>query len=298
SRFVTDTQEPGISRKIVPRHPRRCETLLKFASTSESVETACLLNCDNRCVNIVHDKPAHSIPDHFGHRCPPVRHYRSSASHRFDHRKPKRLRPVDWKQQRLCIPQELFLFSPSDFADVLDVRVLKHPLNALVVIAVCVVDLRSNLQRHSQPIGYSDGSINSLLGRNPAEKCKITSRTRMKRKQVRRQTVMNSSLPVRPGNRLALRIGDRNDWHLGVRLIKRRKVRNVEPAVQGSYRWQSHPLRVREMKVVDMKVHSVKVGCRLKLLVQHRDVMGKWVNALAVCPERGCTTRDQSCAGY
>src|SRR6185369_1673651 len=94
----------------------------------------------------------------------------SSARHRFDHHESERLRPVDGKQQRTRVAQEVRLGVLTDLADALDDRIVEKRANLLVEIApVGRIDLRGDLQRNLRPPRDLDGTIDALFGGKPAD---------------------------------------------------------------------------------------------------------------------------------
>src|SRR5437868_13083541 len=101
----------------------------------------------------------------------------------------------------------------------------------------------------------------------------------MERVEVRGQTVVDRTLPVDPGQRRPLRVGDRDNRHVAEFAIQRHEVRNVETAVKSSQRTNALSPGQRKVYVLDMKVDDVESMSLAKHKVQHSDVMRVLIDA-------------------
>src|SRR6185503_10669638 len=111
-----------------------------------------------------------------GHRTAAESENRCAASHGFDHGEAERLRPVDGKQQRLCVAEEVRLLMLVDLSDEFDAGSVKQRLDLRPEIGlVGAVDLGRDLQRDAERPGYHDGTVWTLFRRDAAEKGDIVA---------------------------------------------------------------------------------------------------------------------------
>src|ERR1700680_5003434 len=93
-------------------------------------------------INIGHDETRNPIRDDLRNRSERMRNYGGSTGQRLDHYQPKRLRPINGKQQRGSISQESIFLRGSDFANETDKGMIEQPLtDALEVLPVRAIDL-------------------------------------------------------------------------------------------------------------------------------------------------------------
>src|SRR5580765_9017230 len=85
------------------------------------------------------------------------------------------------------------------------------------------------------------------------------------------QTVIDSRVPICPGDRFPLSIRNRHHRHLRILAKYRMQLRQIEPAMERGHRWGRIPPREREAHEIEMGMNDVKVA-RLsqRLLHQHR----------------------------
>ncbi len=82
----------------------------------------------DRFFHRIHDGTSQPIFDHFGHGATTEREHWRAASHGLDHRKAKRLRPVNRKQERVRLTEKLPLLLLIDLPDELDARAAEKRL--------------------------------------------------------------------------------------------------------------------------------------------------------------------------
>ena len=114
----------------------------------------------------------HAIVDDFRRGTAPESNHGSAASHGFDHDQPEGLRPVDWKKQGVCVPEELRLVPLADFADVLNIGGGgDHGLDHIrPIFLVDLVDFRCDLQLGARAVSDFNRAIGSLFRRDPTQK--------------------------------------------------------------------------------------------------------------------------------
>src|SRR5262249_52007398 len=96
---------------VVIRHSRSRKALLKNFATPFSAQ---LRHPSNGCYGILrsfHNEACVTLLHYFGNRAVAIGYDRRAARHRLNHHQPERLRPVDRKEQRICIAEE-FIFLP------------------------------------------------------------------------------------------------------------------------------------------------------------------------------------------
>src|SRR5437667_10158080 len=104
--------------------------------------------------------------------------------------------------------------------------------HGLKIILVHPIDFCSDLKWDANLLRNFDCPIDSFLGRNPAQKSKISSRFVAKLIHVCWQTVVHRGLPVRPRQRISLDIRDRDHQHLSNSLEQRNQNMKKEQAVE------------------------------------------------------------------
>src|SRR5580765_3307371 len=89
--------------------------------------------------------------------------------------------------------------------------------------------------------------------------------------QITWQTVIDSRVPIGPGDRFPLRIRNRHHRHLRILAKYRMQFGQIEPTMERGYRWGRIPSREREPHEIEMGVNDVEVaGFSQRLLHQHR----------------------------
>ena len=81
--------------------------------------------------------------------------------------------------------------------------------------------------------------------------------------------MINSSLPVCPGQRIALRVGDGDNWHVAEDLVQGRELGNVESSMQGCDVDDLLAAAQREVQVVDVEMNDVEVTPFTEYILQH-----------------------------
>ena len=155
-----------VNLKIVARHAFNGETAFEGAPHGAAIEFNSALNRCGRFRNLLHDEAIDAVVDDLGDRPRPESDHRRSACHGFDHDKPERFRPVDGKQKRDGVAEELRLLLLIDFAYVLDIRIcLYHRLDDFLPIHfISLIDFRRDLQRQPCLYGDFDRPVRPLLG--------------------------------------------------------------------------------------------------------------------------------------
>ena len=106
-----------INADIVFRHPCGGKTLFETLTHFFSIELGDARQGRDRLFHGFNDGAGDAVLDDLRNRAATESKDRRSASHRLDHGESKWLRPVDRKQQRLCLTQELRLLMVIDLAD-------------------------------------------------------------------------------------------------------------------------------------------------------------------------------------
>jgi len=81
------------------------------------------------------DEAGDALGDDSGYRAVAHGHYRGPASHRLDHRHPKRFAPCNWKQQTGGGAQEFGLLMFGDLTDELDMRLREERFDSCLKYA-------------------------------------------------------------------------------------------------------------------------------------------------------------------
>src|SRR5690606_24462746 len=102
---------------------------------------------------------------------------------------------------------------------------------SLEEVAIAYVDLGGYLERHSAGNGDVDRSIKSFLRRNASEKSKVLALGVARLKKISSDTVVHVRHPSNIGQRLALRMRDRDHRHVLIEIVKRSEIRNIQPPV-------------------------------------------------------------------
>ena len=207
----------------------------------------------------------------------PPGHDRGAARHGLDHHQPERLRPVDRKQQRLGVAQELGFLVVADLADILDQRIGQQGLDFVVEVGpVGLVDLGRDLQAHARATGDLDRPVGAFLRRDPAQEGEIGLPGYCgEAVGVGREPVRNGGQPIGLRERPALIVGDRDQRVLGPARIDAGQVLEVQPAVQSSHGPAGHVAEERKMHHVDMEVQDVELVPSPVKLVHHREMAGE-----------------------
>src|SRR5207248_172880 len=101
-------------------------------------------------------------------------------------------------------------------------------------------------------------------------------------------------LPVRPSQRRALGIGNRDQRHVGERSIERNQVLQVEPPMERRCLSPAELPAERKMEVITMEMDQVELGCMLPHHFEHENMMSKRVERIGIEPQPARTNRNQS----
>jgi len=93
--------------------------------------------------------------------------------------------------------------------------------------------------------------------------------------------------------RLALRIRDRDDGHIGELSIEWDELWQIQPAVQRRDMRNRQSAHNGEVNVRDVEVHEVEVGSLLRHLLDHQDMFGNRIESTAVEPLRSAANRNE-----
>ena len=99
------------------------------------------------------------------------------------------------------------------------------------VVAFLRVDLGRNLESPACLAGDGDGPVEPLLWRDAAEERQIILRPPPKGVQIPRKPMIDGRLPIGPGDRLSLIIGNGDKRHFGVLVKQGLQIRNVQSPV-------------------------------------------------------------------
>ena len=175
-RRISTTQQRTIDADIILRHPCGGKALLETLPHLFSVERDDARQRRNRLFHAVDDGAGDAFVDDLRHRAAAERQDRRAAGHGLDHGKAERLRPIDGKQQRLRLAEELRLLMLVDFADEFDAGAIEQRLDHRAEIGfVGAVDLGCDLQRNAERARNRDGAVGALLRRDAAEKSNVVA---------------------------------------------------------------------------------------------------------------------------
>src|SRR5436853_6181489 len=93
---------------------------------------------------------------------------------------------------------------------------------------------------------------------------------------------MDSSLPVDPGKRCALSLGNRDYRHVTENAVEGLQIGNIQPTVQGGHIDSLFSAANRKMQVVDMEMKYVDVLSLAENFFQHKSVVRQRVSAFVV----------------
>lgn len=123
---------------------------------------------------ILDDEAGQALIYDLGNGAAIVRDDRGAACHRFNHDEAERLRPVDGNEQPDRTTEEVRFFMISDFADVIDERVVHQRANdSVVIVLIGPIDFCRDLERDAASYGDFDGAIDPLFRRDPAQHSQI-----------------------------------------------------------------------------------------------------------------------------
>jgi len=100
--------------------------------------------------------------------------HRATASHGLDQDEAERLRPIGRRQEARRTAEKFGLLIVADFADVFDCRrSQQRPDLGLEIVAIDLVDLGRDFQRHTALPRDPDRCVGRLLWRDAAEECEV-----------------------------------------------------------------------------------------------------------------------------
>src|SRR5262245_3942634 len=128
--------------------------------------------------------------------------------------------------------EEIRFLSIVDLVNIVDERETHQRLDLLFeIVAIDLVDLGCNLDRQSGALGNTDGAVDAFLRRNATEKRKIVWLHRLRRQQLRGQTVIDRLDPAGLRHGPALRVRYRDHRYRRERREHRLKLRQIEPSM-------------------------------------------------------------------
>src|SRR5262249_30696180 len=204
-------RETAVDGQIFGGHAAGCEALLEARPYSLPRQPRELANGANRAGLVLHDETRQPILDDLRHGAAVECDYGGTACHCLDHRQAERLRPVDRDQKGDRPAEEIRFLSIVDLVNIVDERKTHQRLDLLFeIVAIDLVDLGCNLDRQSGALGNTDGAVDAFLWRNATEKRKIVWLHRLRRQQLRGQTVIDRLDPAGLRHGPALRVRYRN----------------------------------------------------------------------------------------
>src|SRR5262245_13381383 len=112
--------QPLVDRYIIGGHSRNTESPLEYRTAGAPAQVRDPLHCPHRVFNSVANESRNAVVYDLRHRATATGNHRRSARHGLNHHQSKRLGPIDRKQQRGCVAQELALVRVTDLAQELD----------------------------------------------------------------------------------------------------------------------------------------------------------------------------------
>src|SRR5215213_8010779 len=211
-------QQRMVNRLVAIRHRCRREVTFDMSAASHAVERCHFRYRLNQLLEGRANETGHAIQDDFRYRSVPAGDNRGAGRHRFDHRQPEWLRPVDREEIRVGIPQHLVLFELVDLPDIFDETAISLDLGGdgrLIIDPIDLIDLRGNHQLHPDVTGDLDGPVGSLLRTDPTEKDEIVARCPAQPEVVDGDAVVDGSHPVRFWQPFPLVVADGHQSLLG-----------------------------------------------------------------------------------
>src|SRR5579871_3609524 len=143
--------------QVFVRHAMACEPLLKDPPAGCAVQRAATLYCGDSFLHGIHDKPGDSVDHYFGYGSTIERDNRCAAAHGLNHGQSERFGPVDWKEVRKGIPQELRFVTIPDLPDKFDAGLVQKAFDLRMEIgAIRGINLGGDLEAHAQGGGDAD----------------------------------------------------------------------------------------------------------------------------------------------
>ena len=96
--------------------------------------------------------------------------------------------------------------------------------------------------------------------------------------------MIDRPLPVRPGQRLALRIGDGNHRDIGEFSIQGNELTDIQPPMKGGDMRTTLPPGQRKMQVIAMEVEDIELASQLEDPLHHQQMERQFIHALLVQP--------------
>src|SRR3954468_10471452 len=167
--------QASIDLEVVARHALDREALLERGAYAGAIEVADTTYRFDRRIDGIDDESILALADDFGHRARAPGHAGRATRHRFDHDQPERFRPIDRKQQRPRLAQELALVALADFSYVFHVGLRQQRLDlGGEILAVRGIHLGRDAQLQARAAGDLDGAVGAFLRREAPEKREVT----------------------------------------------------------------------------------------------------------------------------
>ena len=152
-----------------------------------AIDAIDIADCLHRIGNMVAYEARLTMRHDFGDGSKVPSNDRCPAGQCLDHDESKGFWPIDRKEQRRSMPEELVLVAVVKLSHVVDKGVSHEWTNTFtVVVAVCFVDLCGNSQRASCAHRDLDRTIDSFLRRNAPHEGKIVVRCLVERIEISR----------------------------------------------------------------------------------------------------------------
>src|SRR6476659_336733 len=110
-----------IDLHVIVCHPRRTESVFELAATSASIERIDLRCRSDRFIERFDDESGLAVLQHLRYGAAVARDHRRPTCEGFDHHEPKRLGPIDLKEQSASAAEECALLLVADIAQKLHI---------------------------------------------------------------------------------------------------------------------------------------------------------------------------------
>jgi len=147
------------------RHTPVGEAALEGFAALPAVDTGEILDGFDSFVNTFYEEAGDALFDDLGDGTQWICNDRKAACYGFDEHDTERFGPVNGKQQGGGISQKFVLLGIANLADELDEFVTQHGFDvSFEIIAVTLVNLGGDFQRHLCAERDLDGAIHAFLG--------------------------------------------------------------------------------------------------------------------------------------
>src|SRR5215813_8397021 len=166
--------QPFVDPDIISRHPTYGEASLELFAATCAVEREHGRQRCHRLVDRVHHRPGDAGLEDLLDRTPAEGEHGGPAGHGLDHHQAEGLGPIDGKQERTRVAEELGLLSVVDLAEVLDPRGGEQRLDlSLEVLPVGGVHLCADVERKAGSLCDLHRTVEPLLRRDATDEGEI-----------------------------------------------------------------------------------------------------------------------------